>query len=190
MVGAICLPLEGCGTLTIAALGDDRADALGKAALLAERVVDDPILRSLMPPSAQAAVDTARDLAVASKRGRGPLRAVFASLRGPGARRLAMALAREQAKRSAATGEVGILPLAILAAKYGPGVARAAHKAYKEKQARKRRKRAAAAAAAARNVEPEQVEPEQVEPEQVEPEQVEPEQVDGGEWITDFDGAP
>jgi hypothetical protein len=186
-IGSISIPLEGCGVLSLAAVGDDRADALGKAALLAERVADDPVMRALMPPQAQASSDAARSLASAAKRGGGPLRRAFSLLRGPGARRLAASLVREAAKRQAAKSEVGILPFALLAAKYGPGIAKAAHKAYKARKKRKAAKRKAATRA--REPEPEQ-EPEQ-EPAQEPEQEPDNEATEGGDWIPDYaDGEP
>lgn len=80
------------GKLIVAAVGDDRADALAKAALLAERISNDPVMRALMPPQATAAIKAAKGLAAAAKRGKRTLRRVWGRIHGPGKRRLAKAL--------------------------------------------------------------------------------------------------
>lgn len=96
-VGALDIPTH-VGRLTVAAVGDDRADALAKAALIAERIASDPILRAIMPPQAAAAIKAAKGLAAAAKRGTRTLRHFWSRIRGPGKRRLAEALHAEAAK--------------------------------------------------------------------------------------------
>jgi hypothetical protein len=136
-VGAIEFDVpDAPGRLTVAAVGEDKADALAKAALLAERITSDPVMASMMPPEAASALRTAKGLAAAAKRGLPTLQRAWGMLRGPGKRQLARVLAEDMAKRE----EVGIAPLAIFAAKYGPGAARKAAAMYKARKARKRKR--------------------------------------------------
>lgn len=100
-VGALDIPTH-VGKLTVAAVGDDRADALAKASLIAERIASDPILRAIMPPQAAAAIKAAKGLAAAAKRGPRVLRHFWGRIRGPGKKRLAEALHTEAVKAEAA----------------------------------------------------------------------------------------
>lgn len=100
-VGALDIPTH-VGRLTVAAVGDDRADALAKAALIAERIASDPILRAIMPPQAAAAIKAAKGLAAAAQRGTRTLRHFWRRIRGPGKKRLAEALHAEAAKAESA----------------------------------------------------------------------------------------
>lgn len=93
-VGSLSIPTQ-VGSLSVSAVGDDRADALAKAALVAERIINDPVMRALMPPQAAAAIKAAKGLAAAAKRGTRTLRRVWGMLRGPGKRRLAAVLHKE-----------------------------------------------------------------------------------------------
>lgn len=95
-VGAIDIP-HAAGRFTVAAVGEDRADALVRAAALANRIASDPIMRAIMPPQAQAAITAARGLAAAAKVGIPALRSVWGRLRGKGVTRLAAALAKDPA---------------------------------------------------------------------------------------------
>lgn len=116
VVGAIDIEVPHApGHMTIAAVGDDRADALGKAALVAERIANDPIMRALMPPQAVVAIKAAKGLAAAAGRGSRVLRGFWGKLRGPGKKRLAAvlhaeAVKREQSEQSDVSGyyEVGL----------------------------------------------------------------------------------
>jgi hypothetical protein len=180
-MGALSIGFDG-GVVELAALGDDRADALHKAAILAERLVSDPVMAAILPPSAQSAVNAARELSLAAKAGPGPLRSVWSSLTGPGARRLAIALARDQAKTRAAAREVGILPFVILAAKYGPGAVKAAQKLIAARKAQKAAARARRAAAqAAQAAEAQGVPADAIDPDVPAPE-AEAEAADVGAW--------
>lgn len=100
-VGALDIPTH-VGRLTVAAVGDDRADALAKAALIAERIASDPILRAIMPPQAAAAIKAAKGLAAAAQRGTRTLRHFWRRIRGPGKKRLAEALHKEAARAESA----------------------------------------------------------------------------------------
>jgi len=156
-LGAIEIPTDGPGTVICAACGDDKADALAKAALLAERIAQDPVMSSIMPPEALRAIRVAKVMAAAAKRGPDALRSIWGRIRGPGKRRLARVLHAEAVELSGYPGEwmwaeefvgddgdeLGILPFAVLAAKYGPIVARKMYAAYKRRKAAKRRAKAA-----------------------------------------------
>lgn len=114
-VGALDIPTRE-GRVTVAVVGDSRADALGRAALIAERIASDPVMSALMPPQALAAIKAAKGLASAAKRGTRTLRRFWGHLHGPGKRRLAAALHEEAAKREASedgepsTGDLGWNP--------------------------------------------------------------------------------
>lgn len=116
-VGSLSFPTQ-VGALNVSAVGDDRADALAKAALIAERIVNDPVMRALMPPQAAAAIKAAKGLAAAAKRGTRTLRGFWRRLRGPGKRRLAAVLHKEAAEHEQraeqeehpATGDIGWNP--------------------------------------------------------------------------------
>jgi hypothetical protein len=94
-LGAIEIPTSMPGIVCASAVGDDRADALAKAALVAERIASDPVMAALMPPQAMAAIKAAKGLAAAAKMGSGTLRSLWGSLRGPGKQRLAKVLLAE-----------------------------------------------------------------------------------------------
>lgn len=115
-VGSLSFPTV-AGGISVHAVGDDRADALAKAALVAERIVNDPVMRALMPPQAAAAIKAAKGLAAAAKRGTKTLRRVWGMLRGPGKRRLAAVLHKEaerhengEGQEQPSTGDVGWNP--------------------------------------------------------------------------------
>src|SRR5690349_16972847 len=100
VVGAIDIEMPGGpGHMRIAAVGDDRADALGRAALVAERIASDPIMRALMPPQALVAIKAAKGLSAAAKRGSHVLRYFWGKLKGPGKKRLAEVLHKEAVER-------------------------------------------------------------------------------------------
>ncbi len=104
-VGAIDIEIPGApGRMTVAAVGDDRADALGRAALVAERIVSDPIMKALMPPQALVALKAAKGLSAAAKRGSHVLRHFWGKLRGPGKKRLASVLHKEAVQREQEAG--------------------------------------------------------------------------------------
>lgn len=104
-VGAIDIEIPGGpGRMTVAAVGDDRADALGRAALVAERIVSDPIMQALMPPQALVAIKAAKGLSAAAKRGSHVLRHFWGKLKGPGKKRLAAVLHKEATEREAEAG--------------------------------------------------------------------------------------
>jgi hypothetical protein len=124
------------GLVTAYSIGDSKADALAKAALVAERITSDPVMSALMPPQALEAIKAAKGLAAAAARGPHVLRSLWGRIHGPGKKRLAQAL-HDEAVNAERESEVGILPFALLAAKYGPAAARKAYAALK----RRKRKR-------------------------------------------------
>lgn len=114
VIGAIEMPtLHAPGKIIAASLGDDRADALAKAALVAERITQDPVLRALMPPQAAAAISAAKGLAVAASQGTHALRGIWHRIHGDGKKRLAAVLhaeASELERQEPKPGEVGWNP--------------------------------------------------------------------------------
>jgi len=107
---SFALPGGGAGA-TVAGVGDDRAEALARAASIAHRIATDPVMSALMPPQAQAAIVAARGLAAAAKRGLPVLKSFWRRIKGPGKKRLARALMEEAAKhRAAAVADVGWNP--------------------------------------------------------------------------------
>jgi hypothetical protein len=198
-IGSIEIPTMVPGKVVAACVGDDRADALKKASVLAERIATDPVMQALMPPQALPAIRAARALATAAQAGPGPLRSLWGRLRGPGKQRLARALHAEavdleRAERAVEGGnwvpgywagqegpdgiELGFAPFAILAAKYGPVAAKAMVKAYKARKRRKAAAKAKARAQAAREREPE---PEDEQPEDEQPADGQPADNEGAE---------
>lgn len=112
-IAVIRVELPGiAGQATVAGLGDSRADALARAASVAHRIMEDPVMRALMPPQAKAAIVAARGLAAAAKRGLPVLKGFWRRLKGPGKKRLARALVEEVARRRVAdVADVGWNPL-------------------------------------------------------------------------------
>lgn len=95
-VGAIDMRCHGVpGCVSAIAVGETKAEALGKAALLAERIANDPVMSALIPPQATAAIATAKTLAAAARRGPATVRRVWRGLRGRGKRKLAQVLHTE-----------------------------------------------------------------------------------------------
>lgn len=94
-IGELEIPTAAHASITVAAIGDDRADALAKAAVIAERIAQDPIMSALLPPQALAAIKAAKGLSAAAKRGTRTLKRFWGRLRGPGKKRLAEALHRD-----------------------------------------------------------------------------------------------
>lgn len=133
----------GDAVITVGAFGESKADALHKAALVAERISTDPVLQAIMPPGTASAIMATKALAVAAKKGSPWVAKWFRRFGGPGVERVVKALHDESAKT-----EVGVAPLAIFAAqaarKYGPGVVKKLQAMRKARKASKARKKAAA----------------------------------------------
>jgi hypothetical protein len=103
-VMSVPLPsIDGCAT--VAGVGDDKADALSRAASVAHRIMEDPVMSALIPPQARAAIVAARGLAAAAQRGPRVLKSFWRRIKGPGKKRLAKALLDE-----AQTADVGWNP--------------------------------------------------------------------------------
>jgi uncharacterized protein (DUF1778 family) len=85
--------------ITVKAEGDSKAEAIANAAHLAEKIVNDPLVQAVMPPQALAAIKGAKLLALAGRRGLPALGRLWGSIRGSNKRKLALALAREAARR-------------------------------------------------------------------------------------------
>lgn len=107
-VGAIELPFRDRPAFVSAvAVGDTKADAIAKAAQVAERIASDPVIRALVPPQARAAIAVTKGLASAARRGLPTLRRVWGSL-SPKSKALAKELATEV--QQGKIGEVGWNP--------------------------------------------------------------------------------
>lgn len=144
VVGALDVDMPGSpGRMTVAAIGEDKADALHKAAAIAERITNDPIISALMPPQAKAAILAAKGLGIAAKRGSHVLRGLLHHLRGPGAVRLAKVLHEDVATQEGHQDVSGLWSTATKIAKYGhpAGWAYMAAK-YGAKKLRKKKRRA------------------------------------------------
>lgn len=108
-VAVIRVPMPGGGgAMSVAGVGDSKADALARAASIAHRIMEDPVMSALMPPQAKAAIVAARGLAAAAKRGKRVLKSFWRRLKGPGKKRLARALLDEVKKQN--TADVGWNP--------------------------------------------------------------------------------
>ncbi len=94
VIGMLTIPTE-VGAVQVATLGGTKADALMRAATIAQRIADDPVMAALMPPQAQAAISAAKALSAAARQGPKSLKKLWGKIRGPGKKRLAEALARE-----------------------------------------------------------------------------------------------
>lgn len=92
------------GKLMSVAKGITKAQALRRAASLAERVAQDPVMRAIMPEAALSAIQTAKTLAAAAQEGPRTLAAYLDGVHTPEAARLASVLAKETARK--ATREV------------------------------------------------------------------------------------
>lgn len=117
--------MGGEAVITVAGVGGSKADALHKAALIAEHITNDPIISALLPPQARAAIVATKKLASAAKQGSRVFRSVWRRFHGPGVQRLARALHDESMKAEGHTdAEVGAFwdrakSIAKKAAKYG-----------------------------------------------------------------------
>jgi len=80
----------GDGGVTVNATGESKGEAISRAAVLAEKVMDNPIVAALMPPQAKLAFEVAKKLGVAQNVGK--LADVASTVVGPGAKRLVKAL--------------------------------------------------------------------------------------------------
>lgn len=99
-LGEVDMPCDQLpGRVKAIAVGDSRADALANAALVAERIANDPVMQALMPPQALAAIQAAKGLASAAKQGSQVLKGFWHKLHGPGKKRLAKVLHDEARER-------------------------------------------------------------------------------------------
>jgi hypothetical protein len=142
------MPAPGAASaVTVTARGASATEALARAALVAEQIANDDIMMAVLPERSIAAIAAVKRLSLAAAEGPDALRDAWSEMRGPGRDRIARVLARETMHESACE-EVGFLPFAALAAKYGPGIAKAAYKKISSKVKERRAKKARAAAAA------------------------------------------
>lgn len=109
-LGCVDMPMSSLpGRVKAIALGDSRVDALTNAALVAERIANDPVMQALMPPQAIAAIAAAKGLASAAHQGSDVLKSFWGKLHGPGKKRLAKVLHREALEREREEEESGAL---------------------------------------------------------------------------------
>lgn len=99
VIGLLTLPTE-VGAVQVATLAGSKADALMRAATIAQRISEDPVMAALLPPQAAAAISAAKALSAAARQGPKSLKRLWGKIRGPGKKRLAEALAREAAETS------------------------------------------------------------------------------------------
>jgi hypothetical protein len=135
----------GDGVISVGAFGASQADALHKTALLAERIINDPVMSMIIPPQARAAVIATKKLGAAAKRGSRFFRKLWRSYSGPGTKRIAKALHDEAMRREGhSDAEVGafwdtVKKVAKKAAKYSaPGLIYRGAKAVKRKVMKKK----------------------------------------------------
>jgi hypothetical protein len=95
----VAIPLGGYGVgddgdavISVGSVGFSFGSALRKATSIAKHITDDPIVKSMLPPQAKAAIAASRKLAKAAKRGRGALKSAWGSL-PPGIRKKTKGLA-------------------------------------------------------------------------------------------------
>jgi hypothetical protein len=97
-VGFIDVPTA-VGALRVTGVGSWFSDALHAASGIATRVVNDPIVKSIMPPQAAMAIQAIQTISHAANRGAPALRAVMKQFNGPGKQRLVKALHKEAVHR-------------------------------------------------------------------------------------------
>ncbi len=140
---------NGDGVITVGAFGSSQADAVHKAALLAERIASDPVMSAILPPGTLAAIKATKKLAGAAKQGSRFVRKWFRKFKGPGVKRLAKSLHHEAASAEG-VGDVeglwsGMKKVAKAGVKYGTPAgwgymaAKKAVRTVKRKPARKRK---------------------------------------------------
>jgi hypothetical protein len=98
VVGALHLPTSAGAVVTVAGVGDSRTEALARAALLAERIAQDPVLSAVLPPQVLASIRAAKGIAAGASQGKRALSVLARRLRGP-KQKLARTLARDYAER-------------------------------------------------------------------------------------------
>lgn len=97
VIGSLRIPTE-CGAVNVQAVGGTKAEALMRAATIAQRISEDPVMAALMPPQARTAIVASKALANAARQGAPALKRLWKKIKGPGKKRLAEALAREAVK--------------------------------------------------------------------------------------------
>lgn len=102
VIGSLRIPTD-YGAVNVATVGGSKADALMRAATIAKRISEDPVMSAIMPPQAHAAIAASKALSVAAKEGPGALKKLWRRMKGPGKKRLAEALA-EEARKSQVSG--------------------------------------------------------------------------------------
>ena len=89
--GVIDVPIDGAGAVArVVARGPDKAQALAKAASIADQITSNPVLAAVLPPQAAIALKATKALAKSAAVGK--LADAARSLAGPGVKRLSKAL--------------------------------------------------------------------------------------------------
>lgn len=79
-VGGYGVGNDGDAVISVGSVGWSFGSALRKATSIAKHITDDPIVKSMLPPQARAAIAASRKLAKAAKRGRGALKSAWSRL--------------------------------------------------------------------------------------------------------------
>jgi hypothetical protein len=84
--GHVLIPFPGGNVAKVSVTGRNRQEAVAKAATLAKKAIDHPLVREILPPGAGVAVDALQKLA------KSPTGKTLKKFVGPGAKRLVKAL--------------------------------------------------------------------------------------------------
>jgi len=100
-VGEIDVPLgdDTEARISVKAQGESKAEALHRAARLADQIVNDPLVQAVLPPQAKAAIQATKVLAAAGRQGLNKLGRLWHRLGHKNKQKLALMLAREIARR-------------------------------------------------------------------------------------------
>jgi len=96
---SVALGEDSDARISVKAEGESKAEAIARAARLAEQILNDPLVQAAIPPQALAAIKGAKLLALAGHAGLHKLGRLWGRLGGRNKRRLALALAKEAARR-------------------------------------------------------------------------------------------
>lgn len=97
-VGGYGVGDDGDAVISVGSVGFSFGSALRKATSIAKHITDDPIVKSMLPPQASAAIAATRKLAKAARRGRGALKGAWAQL-PPGMKKKTKGLAKSMLRK-------------------------------------------------------------------------------------------
>lgn len=116
-IGSIEMDAPGApGRVSVQAVGNNKADALGRAAVLAERIATDPAMAALLQRGTSASMTAAKGLAAAAQHGPHVVGDFARRIDSPGKRALAIALHRDATRGR--QQEVGWFPIVLAAATF------------------------------------------------------------------------